>query len=247
RQLLTHYGISKPLRSHHQFSEATQLASIITELEADKHLALVSDRGTPGIADPGARLIAAVIAHPDLTLEVLPGPTAITTALLLGGFGEDPFLFLGFLPRKRGDRQAALAPLKGAAVTAVIYEAPTRVLATLADAAEALGPDRPAAVAKELTKLHERIFRGALGDLPGRIPAEALRGEFVVLIGPDPNPQAAPEGAALDPAELAAMLVEAGLRAKEARAMLAKIAGIPPSRAYDLLVEAQRHAHPAAP
>lgn len=246
RQLLTHYNLTKPLRSYHQFSEAAQLDPILAELEAGKHLALVSDRGTPGIADPGARLIAAVIAHPDLFLEVLPGPTAITTALLLAGFAEGPFTFLGFLPRKKEERRAVLESLRGSQGATVIYESPNRIMTTLKEAAEALGEARPAAVAKELTKIHETVFRGTLEALAALIPEDARRGEFVLIIGPDPVP-APPPTSGLDPAVVARMLVDAGLRPREARAMLAQIAGIPASRAYDLLVEAQQHAQRAAP
>lgn len=237
RKLCSHFGISTPLRSHHKFSEAAQIERICAELREGAYLALVSDAGTPGISDPGGRLIRAVQADPALHLEVLPGPVALITALLTAGFAEQPFQFLGFVPRTRKDRLQLWDSLRATPLVTVLYEAPGRVRDTLVEAAEVLGPARPAALAKELTKLHERTVRGSLGALPGMLPDEAWRGEFVLLIGPAP-PQSAESASGLSPSAIARLLRAAGLSPKGARAILAQLTGLSPSRAYSLLREA---------
>jgi len=243
RKLCTHYGIATRLRSHHMFSEAAHLDRILDELRGGAHLALVSDAGTPGISDPGARLIAAVQADPDLILEILPGATAVTTALLAAGYAGENFQFLGFVPRGKADQTALWASLAGTSLITILYESPQRIAATLRSAAEALGPERDGALAKELTKIHERVARGPLATLGDDWPADAWRGEFVLLIGPAVALEASDER----PRELARLCIEAGLSPRQARTMLAYAADISPSYAYTLLREAHSHAAAESP
>jgi len=238
RKLCTHYGITTPLRSHHAFSEASQLPRLLADLHAGAHYALVSDAGTPGISDPGARLIAAVQADPALHLDILPGPTALITALLASGFAGAPFQFLGFVPRHKADQQALWNQLKTAPVVTILYESPQRLRATVRAAADALEPEREGAIAKELTKIHELVSRGPLLTLGQDWPEDAWRGECVLLIGPagavPPDDDRA--------RELARLCLEAGLTPRTARTMLAVAAQVSPSRAYTLLREAHTDA-----
>lgn len=179
--LLQHFGISARLRSLFRGNERGRTEEALALLREGGRLALVSDAGTPGISDPGADLVAAAIAEGH-DVEALPGPQAILPALLLSGLPPAPFTFLGFLPRRRTDRLHALERLKGLPWTLVIYEAPHRVEATLADLLAVLG-DRRAALAREISKLHEETRRGSLGTVLESVRHDPPRGEIVLVIG----------------------------------------------------------------
>lgn len=179
--LLQHFGIRKPLRSLFVGNEKGKSLAALRDLQAGQTVALVSDAGTPGISDPGAFLVQEAIAA-GIRVEVLPGPQAILPALLLSGLPPAPFTFIGFLPRAAQERRAALAEAAGTPWTLVFYEAPHRLARMLADARDVLG-DRPAAVVREISKLHEETRRGTLGELASWAGAGEARGEIVVVVG----------------------------------------------------------------
>lgn len=179
--LLQHFGIKKPLRSLFVGNEKGRSMAALAEMQAGRTVALVSDAGTPGISDPGAFLIQSAIEH-GFQVEALPGPQAILPALLLSGLPPAPFTFVGFLPRTGPARRAALAEVKGLRWTLVFYEAPHRLAAMLADCTEVLG-ERPSAVVREISKLHEETRRASLGQLSLWAREQPVRGEIVVVIG----------------------------------------------------------------
>ena len=179
-KLFAHLGVPAPdMLSLPAFDERARVGRIVGRLVAGEDVALCTDAGTPGVSDPGAALVAAAWDAGARVVPV-PGPSAALAALSASGFPADRFLFAGFLPRKGGARAEALRALAGAGATLVLYEAGNRTAATLADLAAALG-DRPALVARELTKLHETLLRGTLADVAARIPAE-VPGEVTIVV-----------------------------------------------------------------
>lgn len=170
-----------PLLRVDAHTEADRAAALIARVEAGERVALVTDAGTPGISDPGAAVVRAVLAA-GLPVEVLPGPVAAVVAVVASGLDTSRVALDGFLPRKGPARAARLAELAVERRTVALHEAPGRVGATLADLARACGPDRRAAVARELTKLHEEVWRGTLDELAGRAAAEGVRGEVVIVV-----------------------------------------------------------------
>jgi len=183
RRLVTHAGIAgASLRSLHQHNEVARIAEVVSAVAAGGTVAVVSDAGMPGISDPGSRLVAAV-AGAGLTVTVVPGPSAVLAALVASGLATDRFCFEGFLPRSGKDRRARLTDLATEPRTTVLFEAPGRLAATLGDLAEACGADRPVAVARELTKLHEEIWRGTASAAAAWAEASTVRGEVVVVVG----------------------------------------------------------------
>ncbi len=180
-RLLTHYGIRKPLISCHEHNELRVLDRIKEELTAGKNVAYLSDAGTPGIADPGFRLVR--MAHQEgLDVHVLPGPAALIPALVQSGLPLHSFTFKGFAARKSGRRRRDLEAERGNPHTLVYYESPHRVPQLLADALTIMG-DRPAALVREISKLHEETLRGTVGSLLAQTQRRTLKGECVVLIG----------------------------------------------------------------
>jgi len=180
QKLLQHYKIAKPLLSYHEHSSAGKTAGIVELLKEGKHLALVSDGGMPLISDPGFQVVHAVLAE-RLPLEVLPGPSAVTTALVLSGLPTDSFSFLGFLSNKGHKRKNELAALKDREETLIFFESPFRVVKTLEAMLEVFG-DREAAVARELTKKFEEVLRGNLPELIQEMTQRPRKGEMVVLV-----------------------------------------------------------------
>lgn len=181
-RLLVHAGVTAPaLRRVDAHTEDGAAADVVARIAAGDHVALVTDAGTPGVSDPGARLVRAVLAA-GLTVTTVPGPVAAVAALVLSGFDTARFAVDGFLPRKGSERSARLAELAVERRTAVLYEAPSRLARTLADLRDACGPDRRATVARELTKLHEEVWRGTLAELALRADGEVARGEVVVVL-----------------------------------------------------------------
>jgi len=220
--LLAHFGIRARLE---RLDAHTMDARAPALLQRYEHLAFVTDAGTPGISDPGAELVKRAVAM-GVAVEVLPGATAFVPALVLSCLPTARFTFEGFLPRKGSDRQRRLQAIASSTATSVLYEAPVRLGATLAQLAEACGPDRPASVSRELTKRFETTLRGSLHELAARIAEQGVKGEVVVVIAPA---EAAPERAPA--AETAAALAGAGVRGARLRSALEAL-GVPRNEAY---------------
>ena len=183
RQLLAHFGIERPLQALHEHNEAELAARLVARLQAGESLALVSDAGTPLVSDPGFRLVRAA-REAGLRVSPVPGASALVAALSVAGLPSDRFVVEGFLPAKAGARRERLARLAPETRTLVFYESAHRIADTLADAADAFGAQRPAAVARELTKLFETVLQGGLGELHAQVVADAnqRKGEFVLLV-----------------------------------------------------------------
>lgn len=225
-RLLARYGIRKPLSPYHDHNAERMRPVVLAALRRGERVALVSDAGTPLVSDPGYKLVRAAIAE-GLPVTAAPGPSAVLTALVLSGLPSDAFLFAGFLPARAAARREALARWRALAVTLVFFEATPRLAATLADMTEILG-ERPAAVARELTKLHEEVRRGPLADLAAHYrEAPPPRGEAVLVVGPPPP--AAPDWPAIGE-RLRRAVAECGVR--EAAARLAAETGLPRGELY---------------
>jgi 16S rRNA (cytidine1402-2'-O)-methyltransferase len=227
-RLLARFGIRTPMLSYHAFNERARRERLLAAL-AEGDVALVSDAGTPGIADPGADLVAAATAA-GYAVSPVPGPSALVAAVAASGLVDGPFVALGFLPRRGEERRAVLARAAGTGFALVLFEAPTRLATTLSDLVAVLG-ERPAAVARELTKLHEEIRRGPLAELVAHYDGRDVRGEVVIVVGPAPT---TPDEAPADAEEVVAGLLRAGLAPSAAAREAAKITGLPRSVLYDL-------------
>jgi 16S rRNA (cytidine1402-2'-O)-methyltransferase len=192
RKLLTAAGIAAPrLLAMHQHNEPTAARQAVQLARTGATVAVVSDAGMPGISDPGERVVQA--AHESgVAVEVVPGPSAALAALVASGLPAGRFCFEGFLPRKGRDRGERLGEIASRDCTSVLFEAPHRVARTVADLLSACGPDRPVAVGRELTKLHEELWRGTLGAAAARVDASTPRGEWVLVVGPAPVSEAEP-------------------------------------------------------
>lgn len=182
QKLLAHFDFQKRLLSYHEHNEITRAAEIVIELEQGAKVALVSDAGTPGISDPGHRLIALCLRH-NIKVVPVPGPTAFVAALAASGLPAEQFTFVGFLPSRPTERRKALRALQSEPRTLALYEAPHRLLDSLEDALEILG-NRPAVLARELTKVFEEFQRLHLEDLVAAVRKKAPRGEICLLVGP---------------------------------------------------------------
>jgi 16S rRNA (cytidine1402-2'-O)-methyltransferase len=230
RTLLAHYGITTPLVPYHEHNAEEMRPKVLARLKQGEALALVSDAGTPLVSDPGYKLVEA--AHGDgIPVTTVPGPSAVLAALVVAGLPTDRFFFEGFLPPKSAARRERLEVLREVPGTLVFFESPRRVAEMLADAAAVLG-ERPAAVARELTKFYESVRRGTLPVLAGAYAGEpAPKGEIVVLIGPPSARSAAGEDteAALDEALRRRL---ATLSVKDAVAVVAQETGLPKKRVY---------------
>lgn len=180
RKLLKHHRIDTPLISYHEHSKSERADQLLERL-SEGSLALVSDAGTPVLSDPGYELVRAVL-QAGYAVVPIPGPSAPVAALVASGLPTDRFLFLGFLPRKAGERRRLLQQLEHEPATLVAFEAPHRLRATLSDSAAALGPERQAAVCRELTKLHEQVHRGSLAQLQAEFAETAPRGEITLVV-----------------------------------------------------------------
>jgi 16S rRNA (cytidine1402-2'-O)-methyltransferase len=180
--LLKHYGIQKQMISFHEHNEARRTAELIERIQNQETVALITDAGMPGLSDPGARLIRECISR-NLPYTVIPGPSAILTALVGSGFPMEAFCFRGFLPVKSGQRERMLRAAAEAEETTVFFESPYRLNKTLAACVEIM-PDRPICVARELTKKFEEFRRGTPAELLGHYEAHPPKGEIVLVIGP---------------------------------------------------------------
>lgn len=179
--LLKHYDIHNRLLSHHKFNEHGTSAGIVERLKAGQTVALVSDAGTPGISDPGFFLVREAVGA-GIDVQCLPGATAFVPALVASGLPDDRFCFEGFLPQKKG-RQTRLLALADETRTMVFYESPHRLVKTLGQLAETLGADRPACVAREISKVHEECVRGTLEELVAHFSQTPPKGEIVIIVG----------------------------------------------------------------
>lgn len=180
RVLLDHFGIQKRLLAHHQHNEHQAVAEIIRMLESGQHIALLSDAGTPGVSDPGFLLVRACV-QAGIVVSCLPGPTAFVPALVMSGLPCDRFVFEGFLPQKKG-RQSRWLALREETRTMVFYESPYRLVKLLQEACEHLGPDRPASVSREISKMYEETTRGSLEEILRHYTEKGVKGELVVVI-----------------------------------------------------------------
>lgn len=223
RRLLSALGLRAPVTSYFEHNKLTKL-DVVLNAAARGDVALISEAGMPGLSDPGYELIAAAWQR-GIRVVPIPGPVAAVLALVASGLPTDAFLFAGFLPRRAGERRERLRALLAEPRTVVLYEAPHRLLATLADLA-ALAPERPVAVARELTKLHEEVRRGTPGELLAHFHATPPRGEITLVVAPAPPRATAEEGAEIGERLLRA-LAEAGVPAAAATAALAKATGRP--------------------
>lgn len=178
--LLRHFDIHTPLRAHHRNNEHRAVEGIVEELLGGKDIALVSDAGTPGISDPGF-MLARACREAGVEVECLPGATAFVPALVASGLPCDRFCFEGFLPLKKG-RATRLAQLAGDPRTVIIYESPLRLARTLRQLADAFGEDRPAAVCREISKMHEEIKKDTLGQLSEHYASNQAKGEIVIIV-----------------------------------------------------------------
>ena len=225
RVLLERHGIRARLRSYHEHNEAKRTAELLPRLQAGERVALVSDAGLPGVSDPGARLVAAALGA-GVPVTVLPGPSAVETALVASGLVGERYQFVGYLPR--GER--ALAELGEELARwpwpVVAFESPQRLTKTLTVLSRAL-PERPAAVCRELTKRFEEVARGTLAELAARF-VEPVRGEVTLVLGAG----AAAAGDDAPAAGAVAELVEAGLPRRQAADLVARLTGLPRNRLY---------------
>jgi 16S rRNA (cytidine1402-2'-O)-methyltransferase len=229
--LLDRHGIAAKLVSYHEHNERARAAELLKRMRAGAVVALVSDAGMPLISDPGFPLVRAAV-EAGLPVEVLPGPSAVLTALVASALPSERWRFVGFLPRKRAERERLLAH---AQETLVAFESPRRLAGTLEQLAE-LDPDRPLAVCRELTKLHEEVRRGSAAELSAHYRERAPRGEVVLVVGANRSGSTNP---ALREDGLAALreLIDAGARARPAAKVVAKLTGASANELYRQLMD----------
>jgi 16S rRNA (cytidine1402-2'-O)-methyltransferase len=235
--LFRHFGIDTPLLALHEHNERKVMERVIRRLEAGASVALVSDAGTPLISDPGFPLVRECIRL-GLTVTPVPGPSALICALSVAGLPTDRFVFEGFPSRTGSARKRQFEQLAEESRTLAFYESSHRIVACLTDMAEVFGPDRPAVIARELTKLHETLISSTLGQLVERLQQEPVqqKGEFVVLVaGVDRNEDA---GVSPEAAKLLTLLMEE-LPLKQAAALAARYSGEKKNRLYQMALEMQ--------
>jgi len=242
RGLLTHAGLKGVrLMSLHGHNEMARVEAVLAHLAEGRTVAVVSDAGTPAVSDPGGRLVSAAAAA-GATVTTVPGPSAVLAALVVSGLPTDRFCFEGFLPRRGGERRRRVEVVAGDARTAVLFEAPGRLAATLGDLLEACGPERRVVVARELTKLHEEVWRGTLAEASAAFAERDVRGEVVVVLAGDPEADRAPDDP--DIVEALRARLEAGDSLRDAAGLVAGAMGVSRRRAYDLALALRRNAEP---
>jgi 16S rRNA (cytidine1402-2'-O)-methyltransferase len=230
KKLLSHFGIRAELTPYHEHNAERERPRLLARMRAGHSVALISDAGTPLVSDPGYKLVREALDQ-DLLVTSIPGPSAVLAALTNSGLPTDTFLFAGFLPPKSGPRRARLEVLKSAPATLVFFESASRLAKSLADMAEMLGP-REAALAKELTKLHETVMRGTLEKLAAELAeSETPKGEFVVVVAPPAKDDAEASDEAI------VQQLERALRSesfRDAVRIVAESLGVKRSRVYEL-------------
>lgn len=242
RRLAVALGVTPSGRvvSFHEHNETSRAAELVAAARDGATVVVVTDAGMPSVSDPGLRIVRAAV-DAGVPVTAVPGPSAVLTALALSGLASDRFCFEGFLPRKTGERRRALGSLQTESRTMIFFEAPHRLAATLADMAELLGPDRPAAVARELTKTYEEVRREPLGRLAAWAASGRVLGEITVVVAGrrSPPPATADDVAAL--AEEVRRRVAGGQRLKEAVADVAVGTGVPKRELYDAATRGRPH------
>lgn len=228
-KLLAHFDIKTPLVSYHSFNERTRRERLLAAL-ADGDVALVSDAGTPVIADPGHELVNAAIAA-GFRISPIPGPSSLTAAVSASGLVDGPFLALGFLPRKGKERTTILAKAAATSYSIVLFESPNRVAKTLSDLANTFG-DRRCFVARELTKLHEELRWGDVSNLALKYKGETVKGEVVIVVAGDDRPQPSNE----DVESVVVQLLNSGLKPSEAAREATSLTGGSRSDLYRLAI-----------
>ena len=232
-KLLSHYGIQTRLVSYHEHNEMTKAAELVVDLEGGAKIALVTDAGMPGISDPGFRLIALAIRH-HVPVVPIPGASAFLAALVASGLPTDSFRFSGFLPSKSGQRRKLLESVKDSPRTQVFYEAPHRLLETLAEVVEVLGIDRYVVVAREVTKLHEEFLRGRVSAILEQLKSRGdVKGEITLLIAKAEEGATPPVSETVSVAQrVREIMTEEKADEKAALKKVAKERGIGKSEAY---------------
>jgi len=234
RKLLQHYQINTRMISYHEHNEKKKSLELVEKLKCGQAIALISDAGLPGISDPGTEVIRLCLAE-NIPVDVLPGPNAALTALVLSGMPTEHFAFQGFLPSSTGARKRSLEQLANLPQTQIFYEAPHRLVETLQGMSEYFG-DRPAAVVRELTKLHQQVHRGTTLELKEAFEKSEPRGECCIILAPyvPVKPVGGPEQWCSEVKERVAQ----GLSKKEAMKEVAKLYGIRKSEVYQALLDA---------
>jgi 16S rRNA (cytidine1402-2'-O)-methyltransferase len=240
--LLRHFGIPTPLVSFHDHNDRRRTPELVARLEAGESVALISDAGTPAISDPGFELVAAAAAA-GVEVVAIPGPCALVAALAVAALPTDRFCFEGFLPARGAARRSRLESLAAETRSIVLYESPHRIAETLADCRDCFGVARRASVARELTKLHETVYRGTLGELAARAASDAdfARGEIVIVLA-GAAPLAAAEGAAELDRVLRMLLAELPL--KQAARLAARLLGARDNETYRRALQLKQDAQP---
>jgi 16S rRNA (cytidine1402-2'-O)-methyltransferase len=232
-KLLSHYGIQTRTVSYHEHNEMTKAAELVVDLESGAKIALVTDAGMPGISDPGFRLIALAIRH-HVPVVPIPGASAFLAALVASGLPTDSFRFSGFLPAKSGQRRKLLESIKDSPRTQVFYEAPHRLLETLADVCEVLGEARHVVVAREVTKIHEEFLRGRAQEILAELKSRGdVKGEITLLIAKPETQDLKPETSSVTLAQrVREIMAQEKVDEKAALKKVAKERGIGKSEAY---------------
>jgi 16S rRNA (cytidine1402-2'-O)-methyltransferase len=232
QKLLNHFEIHTPTVSYHMHNEGPRTEELIAELKQGGRIAIVSDAGTPGIADPGRQIASAAIAA-GISVVPIPGANAAISGLIASGLPTDQFIFHGFLPAKAGQRKTALEELIRGEVTHVFYEAPHRILDTLADIEVVFGTGQQVVIARELTKLHEEFLRGPAGELRSQLAVRAsVRGEIVLMLAPSSAEGSSGKKSTSLAAEVAALMKSEGISEMDALKRVARERGVGKSEAY---------------
>ena len=234
RRLLDHFGISKPVISYHEHNELKRAGELAERLSRGESIALVTDAGTPGISDPAYRIVVAAIER-GVTVTPVPGATAMITGLVASGLPTDSFLFAGFLPGKKQARRARLEQLRSERATLVFYETPHRIREALLDVREILG-DRRAAIARELTKLHEQFIRGPVSEIIAHFDANEPRGEMTLVIAGNREDNLKPVESISISEQVDLLARERGLSRSDAIKQAARSRGLSKREAYQLLL-----------
>ncbi len=239
QKLLNHFAIQTPTISYHMHNEGSRSEELLSELKSGARIAVVSDAGTPGIADPGGQIAAAAIGA-GIDVFPVPGANAAISGLIASGLPGEQFTFHGFLPAKAGQRKTALEQLARGEATHVFYEAPHRILDSLADIAAVFGPMQHVVVARELTKLHEEFLRGPADQIRHQLASRAtVRGEIVLMLAPVPAESTPADQRPNLAAEVAALMKSEGIPEKDALKRVARERGIGKSEAYRELQRTQ--------
>lgn len=232
QKLLNHFEITTPTQSYHEHNEAARARELVEKIEGGARIALVSDAGTPGVSDPGERVIRATLDR-GLKVIVVPGPAALISALVVSGLPTDEFRFVGFLPPRSGDRRSRLEGLCDAHETLIFYEAPHRIVDMVSDLEAIFGRDRRIAIAREVTKKHEEFLRGTVGQIAAELrKRESAKGEITVIVERKGEEQASPQQQVTVCDRLRELMATDGLDEKAALKQAAREFNIPRSQAY---------------